>query len=154
MEQNDISRIPVLIVVLIGGFVVNAIWCLWQNKKNKTFADYRTGGAGIIAGNIFFAGIAGVIWAMQFVCQKVGEPALGKVAYISFAVVMGAAIFFSSLAGILLGEWKGVGSKTKGLLGTGIAILLISFCVMSYGQKLKGQEAAPAPAPAGEAVQK
>ena len=146
--------IPVLIVVLIGGFVVNAIWCLWQNKKNKTFADYRTGGAGIIAGNIFFAGIAGVIWAMQFVCQKVGEPALGKVAYISFAVVMGAAIFFSSLAGILLGEWKGVGSKTKALLGTGIAILLISFCVMSYGQKLKGQEAAPAPAPAAEAAQK
>ena len=144
--------IPVLIVVLFGGFIVNAIWCLWQNRKNNTFADYRTGGSGIIAGNIFFAGIAGVIWAMQFVCQKVGEPALGDLAYISFAIVMGAAIFFSTLVGILLGEWKGVGQKTKALLSLGIAILLVSFCVMSYGNKLKGQEKAPAAAPAAAEV--
>ena len=128
--------IPVLVVVLLGGFLVNAAWCLQQNMKNKTMGDYSNAGSPIVP-NIVFAGLAGVIWAMQFVCQKVGEPALGDIKYISFAIVMGSAIFFSSLVGILLGEWKGVGQKTKTLLAMGIVTLLISFCVISYGNKLK-----------------
>lgn len=143
--------IPVLVIVFLGGFVVNLIWCLTQNAKNKTGKDY-TNSASPIMLNLFFAGAAGVIWAMQFVCQKVGEPALGDMRYISFALVMGASIFFSSLLGIMLGEWKGVGQKTKTLLGAGIATLLVSFCVISYGKKLKDQTEAPA-AQVQEAVQ-
>ena len=134
--------IPVLVVVLLGGFVVNAAWCLTQNAKNRTFGDYSKGGS-LVVPNIFFAGLAGVIWAMQFVCQKVGEPAMGDMAYIGFAIVMGSSIFFSSLVGILLGEWRGVGTKTKTLLGLGIVTLLVSFCVISYGNKLKEQASRP-----------
>ncbi|MGI6391186.1 MAG: L-rhamnose/proton symporter RhaT [Kiritimatiellia bacterium] len=134
--------IPVLVVVLLGGFVVNAAWCLTQNAKNRTFGDYSKGGS-LVVSNIFFAGLAGVIWAMQFVCQKVGEPAMGDMAYIGFAIVMGSSIFFSSLVGILLGEWRGVGTKTKTLLGLGIVTLLVSFCVISYGNKLKEQASRP-----------
>lgn len=134
--------IPVLVVVLLGGFVVNAGWCLTQNAKNRTFGDYSKGGS-LVVPNIFFAGLAGVIWAMQFVCQKVGEPAMGDMAYIGFAIVMGSSIFFSSLVGILLGEWRGVGTRTKTLLGLGIVTLLVSFCVISYGNKLKEQASRP-----------
>lgn len=141
--------IPVLVVVLLGGFVVNAVWCLTQNAKNKTLGDYSNKATPIVA-NVFFAGLAGVIWAMQFVCQKVGEPAMGKdLAYIGFAIVMGSAIFFSSLVGVLLGEWRGVGARTKQWLGMGIATLLVSFCVISYGNKLKNQ-GEPTPAAAVE----
>ena len=126
--------LPVLVVVLLGGFVVNAAWCLWQNAKNKTGGDYADRASPILL-NVVFAGLAGVIWALQFVCQKMGEPLMGDVAYISFAVVMGASIFFSSFVGILMGEWKGVGTRTKVCLGLGILILLASFCVISYGNK-------------------
>ena len=133
---------PVLVVVLLGGFAVNAIWCLTQNIKNKSLSDYSNSRTPIVT-NILFAGLAGVIWAMQFVCQKVGEPAMGELAYIGFAIVMGSAIFFSSLVGVLLGEWKGVGSRTKLLLGMGIVTLLVSFGVISYGNKLKEQGAQP-----------
>ena len=85
----------VLVVVLAGGFVVNAVWCLWQNVRNRSFGDYRRG-----VGPWLFAGLAGVIWVMQFVCQKIGEPALGSVRYISFALVMGSCVLFSSVLGI------------------------------------------------------
>jgi len=112
------------------------------NGKNKTLNDYANTRTPILS-NIFFAGLAGVIWAMQFVCQKVGEPAMGDLAYIGFAIVMGSAIFFSSLVGVLLGEWKGVGTKTKTLLSMGILTLLVSFGVISYGNKLKEQDARP-----------
>ena len=144
---------PVLVVVLLGGFVVNAVWCLAQNAKNKTFGDYTDVKTPILM-NIIFAGLAGVIWAMQFVCQKVGEPAMGSLAYISFAIVMGSSILFSSLIGVLLGEWKGVGQRTKTLLGCGIATLLVSFGVISYGNKLKEPPADLSPAETVEQILK
>ena len=125
---------PVLVVVLWGGLVVNAAWCLWQNRKNGTFGDYGKMFCGNFAA-IVLASLAGVIWACQFACQKVGEPQMGDLKYIGFAVVMGSSIFFSSLLGIFMGEWKGTGAKTKGCLALGILVLLASFCVISYGSK-------------------
>lgn len=127
---------PVLVIVLLGGFFINLIWCIQQNLKNHSGGDYLNGKTNI-ANNLFFAGIAGVIWACQFVCQKSGEPAMGKsLAYISFAIVMGSSIFFSTLIGILIGEWNGVSKRTKILLSIGIVILLAAFSVVSYGNKL------------------
>ena len=125
---------PVLMVVLWGGLIVNVAWCLWQNKKNGSFGDYGKMFGGNFAA-IVLAGLAGVIWACQFACQKVGEPQMGDLKYIGFAVVMGSSIFFSSLLGLLMGEWKGTGAKTKGYLALGILVLLVSFCVISYGSK-------------------
>lgn len=125
---------PVLMVVLWGGLIVNVAWCLWQNKKNGSFGDYGKMFGGNFAA-IVLAGLAGVIWACQFACQKIGEPQMGDLKYIGFAVVMGSSIFFSSLLGLLMGEWKGTGAKTKGCLALGILVLLVSFCVISYGSK-------------------
>ena len=125
---------PVLMVVLWGGHIVNVAWCLWQNKKNGSFGDYGKMFGGNFAA-IVLAGLAGVIWACQFACQKVGEPQMGDLKYIGFAVVMGSSIFFSSLLGLFMGEWKGTGAKTKGALALGILVLLVSFCVISYGSK-------------------
>ena len=125
---------PVLMVVLWGGLIVNVAWCLWQNKKNGSFGDYGKMFGGNFAA-IVLAGLAGVIWACQFACQKVGEPQMGDLKYIGFAVVMGSSIFFSSLLGLFMGEWKGTGAKTKGALTLGILVLLGSFCVISYGSK-------------------
>ena len=122
---------PVLVVVLWGGFIVNAAWCLWQNAKNKSFGDYvgNEAGAGALAKGWVLAAVAGVIWACQFACQKIGEPAMGDMRYISFAVVMGSSVLFSSLLGVALGEWKGTGAKTKGALAVGLATLAASIAI-------------------------
>jgi L-rhamnose-H+ transport protein len=115
------TGMPVLVAVLWGGFVVNAAWCLWQNAKNRSFADYSKP-----CNAWFLASLAGVVWAMQFACQKVGEPAMGEMSYISFAVVMGSCVLFSSLLGVFLGEWKGTGAKTRLALVSGLVVLALS----------------------------
>ena len=115
------TGMPVLVAVLWGGFVVNAAWCLWQNAKNRSFADYSKP-----CNAWFLASLAGIIWAMQFACQKVGEPAMGEMSYISFAVVMGSCVLFSSLLGVFLGEWKGTGAKTRLALVSGLVVLALS----------------------------
>lgn len=115
------TGMPVLVAVLWGGFAVNAAWCLWQNAKNRSFADYSRP-----CNAWFLASLAGVVWAMQFACQKVGEPAMGEMSYISFAVVMGSCVLFSSLLGVFLGEWKGTGAKTRLALVSGLVVLALS----------------------------
>ena len=123
---------PVLVVVLWGGFAVNAAWCIWQNAKNKSFGDYRLSASGLGAGSL--AALAGVIWACQFVCQKVGEPAMGDMRYISFAVVMGSCVLFSSVLGVALGEWRGTGARTRGVLAVGLAVLAVSIVLATVAK--------------------
>lgn len=135
---------PVLVVVLAGGFAVNFLWCLFLNFKNKTTGDYFKADAPLV-GNIVFAGLAGAIWCSQFICFKTGEPAMGAMAYIGWAVLMASAILFSTILGIFLGEWKGTGSRTRALLAVGLTMLLASAVVAAYSGSLKeSKPAAPA----------
>jgi len=124
---------PVLVVVLWGGFAVNAAWCFWQNAKNRTFHEYLASPANWV---LLWAALAGVIWACQFACQKVGEPAMGDMRYISFAIVMGSCVLFSSLLGVLLGEWKGTGVKTRGMLVAGLVVLAASIGIAVVAKSL------------------
>ena len=111
------------VLCLWGGFVVNAAWCFWQNAKNRTFGEYLASPKNWV---LLWAALAGIIWAMQFTCQKIGEPAMGDMRYISFAIVMGSCVLFSSLLGVFLGEWKGTGAKTRTALVAGLFVLAAS----------------------------
>lgn len=122
---------PVIMVVLAGGFVVQAIWCVQSGFKNRSFGDYLK----ISPRNFLLSAAVGVIWVCQFACAKIGEPLMGSLKYISFAVVMASTIFFSTMIGVMLGEWKGVGARTRFFLALGTVILVLSFCVISVGSK-------------------
>jgi L-rhamnose-H+ transport protein len=135
------AGMPVLVVVLLGGFVVNFGWCLILNARNKTGGDYTKAGTPLAA-NVLFAGLAGAIWCSQFICFKTGEPAMGSMAYIGWAVLMASAILFSTLLGIFLGEWKGTSGRTRSLLAFGLLMLLASSVVAGYSGHL-GQQKAP-----------
>ncbi len=130
------AGMPVLVVVLFGGFLVNAGYCLILNFKNKTGGDYVKRGAPIPA-NLLFAGVAGAIWCCQFICFKTGEPRMGATSYIGWAVLMASAIFFSQIVGVIAGEWKGTSKKTVGLLAVGLALLMASAAVAAYSGSLK-----------------
>jgi L-rhamnose-H+ transport protein len=125
------AGMPVLVVVLLGGFVVNGVWCIILNVKNKTGGDYIKRDAPVLP-NLIFAGLAGAIWCSQFVCFKTGEPQMGNTSYIGWAVLMASQILFSQLLGLVLGEWKGTSRKTVSLLATGLVLLIVSAAVAGY----------------------
>ena len=130
------TGMPVLVVVLWGGFLVNLCWCLYMNAKNKTFGDYAKAASPAGFAVVLWSGLAGVIWACQFAFLKIGEPLCGDMAYVGFAILMGASVLFSSLLGIFLGEWKGTGARTRGFLLVGLLILAASIVVTAVANKM------------------
>jgi L-rhamnose-H+ transport protein len=136
VTSNTWRGVPVLVVVLLGGFVVNGGWCLFLNAKNQTLGDY-TKSAAPLAGNLFFAALAGAIWCSQFICFKTGEPAMGSLSYIGWSVLMASMILFSTLLGIFLGEWRNTSARTRMLLTLGLAFLVASAAISGYSGYLK-----------------
>ena len=127
--------IPVLVVVLLGGFTVNFLWCLYLNVKNGTGGDYAKAAAPL-ASNLFLAGAAGAIWCSQFALYKVADAKSGDLKFAGWTVLMSSMIIFSSILGILLHEWKGSSPRTKWLLAASLVILVASLVIIGYGNYL------------------
>ncbi|MEI8375046.1 MAG: L-rhamnose/proton symporter RhaT [Planctomycetota bacterium] len=144
LTSSTWQGIPVLVVVLLGGFTVNCLLCLFLNFKNGTFGDYVKPEGPLLLANLVFAALAGVIWCCQFIAFKTGGAAMGPLGYIGWAVLMAAAILFSSLLGLALGEWKGTSGRTRGLLLLGLLLLFASAGIAGYSGSLKKDKEEPA----------
>jgi L-rhamnose-H+ transport protein len=131
------SNNAVLVVILIGGFVSNAIWCLILNIRNRSFQDYVTGPAGRQLRNYLLSVLGGVIWYGQFFFYGMGTTKLGeRFDFSSWSIHMAFIIVFSNLWGIAFHEWRGTSGRTRRLVWLGILTLIISTTVIGYGNYL------------------
>lgn len=121
------KTLPATFMVTLGGFITNALYCLYQNLHNKTFSDYAKGDIWI--NNLLFCALAGVLWYSQFFGLSLGKGFLTdspSLMTFSWCILMALNVVFSNVWGIILKEWKGCSRKTIAVLLTGIAILIIS----------------------------
>ncbi|MBQ8471542.1 MAG: rhamnose/proton symporter RhaT, partial [Alistipes sp.] len=127
-ETGDMFKtLPGTMFVTLGGFVTNALYCLWQNAKNKSFADY--GKRSLWANNILFCALAGGLWYSQFFGLSLGKGFLTEsptLTTFAFCILMALNVTFSNVWGILLKEWKGCSKKTIAVLVVGIVVLIAS----------------------------
>ncbi|MCH5598762.1 hypothetical protein MKP09_13025 [Niabella ginsengisoli] len=77
-----------------------------------------------------------MVWTILF--YGLGHVRLGKYEFSSWAIHMILLVFFSSLVGIVLKEWKFTRTVTRRMLGFALAILLLSVLVLTYGNYLGG----------------
>lgn len=121
------ATLPATLMVTLGGFVTNLIYCLWQNTRNRTFGDYRN--LSLLPNNIFYCALAGGLWYSQFFGLGVGqsffEPG-SVIAAFAWCILMAMNVTFSNLWGVILHEWKGSSGKTIAVLAGGIVILIFS----------------------------
>jgi L-rhamnose-H+ transport protein len=119
--------LPATLLVTLGGFVTNAVYCLYQNQKNKTWGDYAK--KAVWGNNLLFCLLAGALWYSQFFGLSLGRSffeAGGTMDVLSFCILMALNVTFSNVWGIILKEWKGCSSKTIAVLVCGIIVLVIS----------------------------
>ena len=159
------AGIPRLVIILLGGFTTNFLWCAYLNIKNKTGYQYlashlRTGHANLIPlpqrqaaannnnnnntdllriprfSNYLFSAMAGATWYFQFFFYNMGESQMGEFGFASWTLHMASIIIFSTLWGVYFKEWSGVSKKAKTLITTGIATLVFSTIVIGLGTYL------------------
>jgi L-rhamnose-H+ transport protein len=139
--------LPVLVVVLLGGFTTNLIWCVILNVRNGTSYQYlsseirgdRLNDKALHApmmSNYLFSALAGTTWYMQFFFYTMGETQMGRYKFSSWTLHMASIMIFSTLWGIALHEWKGAGTRTKLLVALSLAVLVTSTIVVGYGNYL------------------
>lgn len=127
--------LPATFLVTIGGFFTNAVYCLYQNVKNKTIKDYITVPSNILINNLLFCALAGGLWYSQFFGLSIGKSFFeeGSVIMVfSWSILMSLNVTFSNVWGIILKEWKGAGTKTWAVLITGLLILIFSTFAINF----------------------
>lgn len=135
--NKTFSNTPVLIVVLLGGFTTNFLWCMYLNFKNRSFKDYVSAPAGVSIGiNYLFSAIAGVTWYLQFFFYGMGTTKMGQYDFSSWTLHMAFIIVFGNLWGIVLKEWLGTTKKTHTVITVGIVVLVLSTIVVGFGNYL------------------
>lgn len=125
-----------LIISTAGCFVVNLIWFVVAGIKQKTLQEFIPQGdrtSSTVARNWALSGFAGILWCMQFFFFGMAHVNMGNFQFASWVLHMSMLIFFSYIVGISMKEWKSVTPKTYVILITGLLVLIISFCVTSYG---------------------
>ena len=125
----------ILVVVLLGGFTTNFIWCAYLNISNKTGKDYASGGL-----NYALAALGGLLWYLQFFFYGMGTTRLGQYNFASWTIHMSFIIVFSTLWGLSLGEWAKCSRKTVSAVTAGIVVLVLSTVVIGYGNYTKSAE--------------
>ena len=127
-ETPDMFQtLPATMLVTLGGFLTNAVYCFYQNTKNKTWGDY--GKTSVWVNNLFFCALAGALWYSQFFGLSLGRSffeAGGTMDTLSFCILMALNVTFSNVWGIILKEWKGCSRKTIAVLVCGIIVLIFS----------------------------
>jgi L-rhamnose-H+ transport protein len=144
------KNLPVLIIILAGGFTTNFIWCLFLNLRNKTGGDYfkpaaqntsaehpapRPERVPLLA-NYILCAVAGTLWYLQFFFYGMGTTKMGKYDFSSWTLHMASIIIFGTLLGVCLAEWNGVTRRTHRLMLLGLAMLVSSTVVIGYGNYL------------------
>jgi L-rhamnose-H+ transport protein len=161
------QNLPVLIVVLWGGFLTNFVWSAILILRNRSIGQFAgepglnpmraaaTSGNTLVdfdpldastydrlapktlTLNYLFAALAGVIWYFQFFFYSMGQTKMGKYDFSSWTLHMASIILFATLWGIVLKEWKGTSFRTKALVTAGLTLLIASTIIVGYGNYIK-----------------
>ena len=127
-ESAEIYKtLPATFMVTLGGFMTNAVYCFYQNGKNKTWGDYDQ--TSLYLNNVLFCALAGILWYSQFFGLSLGKGFLTSspaLLTFSWCILMSLNVTFSNVWGIILKEWKGCSQKTIITLLIGLVVLIVS----------------------------
>ena len=152
------QNLPVLIVVLIGGFATNLLWSIILIVRNHSAAQFL-GAPGVnpeqaapadepadlserltpatLVSNYALASLAGVLWYFQFFFYSMGQTKMGKYDFSSWTLHMASIIVFATLWGLVLHEWRDTSRRTKLLMALGLLLLVGSTVVVGWGNYLE-----------------
>jgi L-rhamnose-H+ transport protein len=165
--HNDIwQNLPILVVLLWGGFFTNVVWSfilIFKNGSIRQFigepgvnpmraapttgdtlvdfdpldaSTYDRIAPGTLVANYLYAALAGFLWYFQFFFNSMGKARMGRYDFSSWTLLMASIIIFATLWGIFFKEWNGTSARTKLLVALGLVLLVSSTLIIGYGNYL------------------
>ena len=119
-----------------GAFLATVVYCLYMHNKEKTFKEYTSAGGKNVGFNYVLAAATGLLWYGQFFFYGLGHVRMGAYKFTSWAIHMIMLVLFSSLAGLLMKEWKQCSTKTMRWLFLALAVLVMAVLLLTYGNYL------------------
>src|SRR4030095_7405530 len=123
-----------------GAFVTTLLYCLYLHNKEKTFYQYGTAGGNNLGANYLLSLLTGILWYGQFFFYGLGHVRMGTYKFTSWAIHMIMLVLFSSVAGLIMKEWKNTSLKTKQWLIIALSVLVIAVLLLTYGNYLGGNK--------------
>jgi len=137
VEQGALPRNASLVawvIVLFGGFLASFFYCIYLFFKNRSLKVL--GKRKDLLRNLFWSIFTAILWFAALGLYGQGAALMGKTGpVIGWTMFTALALIISNLWGIRGGEWKGA-EKPLRLLIVGDAILLISWILMGYANKM------------------
>lgn len=143
------QNLPILVVVLLGGLTTNVTWCVVLMARNGSARQFWGLGDGTqdekiaprsaaadLSINYLLCAAVGALWYLQFFFYSIGQTKMGKYDFSSWTLLMASILIFSTVWGILLGEWNGTSRRTKVFVALGLAVLVFSTILVGYGNYL------------------
>ncbi len=124
---------PLFIVLLLGGFTTNGIWCLWLGLRSGTVVEYVSPVRAPLLRNYLLCVLAGSVWYLQFLFYGMGETHMGRYGFAAWSVLMACIIIFSNLWGLAFREWRGTSPRTHRLIFGGLLVLTLSALMTALG---------------------
>lgn len=122
-----------------GCLITNLIWFTIVSCKNKTIKELVPSSeqkGSTYTANLVLSAMAGSLWYLQFLFLGMANVRMGEFEFAGWGIHMFMLIFFSFIVGLIMKEWKNTTKKTFNTLLVALAILLVSFVVMTYGSMI------------------
>jgi L-rhamnose-H+ transport protein len=119
-----------------GAFISTLLYCLYLHNKDKTFYQYGNASGNNLSVNYLLSILTGLLWYGQFFFYGLGHVRMGAYKFTSWAIHMIMLVLFSSVAGLVMKEWKQCSSKTLRWLIGALLVLVIAILLLTYGNYL------------------
>ena len=122
------------LLVFTVAYGVFILYALFLMIRNKTLSGLTAPGTGKYWG---LAAIMGFLWAGGIVLYGTGAAFMGNLgAYAGWPLLLIAAIGASNLSGVIIGEWKGTGSKPGRVMALAMAVLFVAAVMLGFANRM------------------
>lgn len=126
------ASIAILAVAISSGFLINAGYCLFLLRRNRSW-----GKVGVCtARNLAFTAAMGFLWLFGMFFYGLGATRLGELGeVVGWPLFMTVMVVVANLWGQATGEWKNAGTPALRRLAAGNAIMIVALVVIALATK-------------------
>jgi L-rhamnose-H+ transport protein len=130
------AALPSYVIIMGGGALVNLSYCfirLAALKRLSLYDDLSQPRSTLLV-NGALAAAGGIMWYLQFFFYSWGQANIPqRLSFVNWTLHMSGYVLCAGLVGLVLGEWRGVGSRPLRLLWTGILVIIAATNLIGLG---------------------